>query len=187
MSRDERWAKTAVNCQTLVLFLELCQLSSPRPRTCLPWSSGCRYCNWSPASLPLTLAARSRVLLLLPGFNQEGILALSLTSHTNLSALPVSRVQFVCLFLVIFVIQSVLLQLSRVRPLRSLAFGASFRIDSPSRDCQCWNLRLLEIFVFSLQSSVAVMFFSYTLRLSRLQQVWNRWWSAYHTNQTQGR
>lgn len=97
MSRDERWATTAVNCRTLVLFLELCQLSSPRPRTCLPWSSGCRYCNWSPASLPLTLAARSRALLLLPGFNQEGTLGLSLTSHTNLSALPLSNLSPICL------------------------------------------------------------------------------------------
>lgn len=37
------------DCQTISFFRSLSTLT-PRPRTCLPWSRGCRYCKWSPVS-----------------------------------------------------------------------------------------------------------------------------------------
>lgn len=51
MSRDKRWAEAAVN--SLVLFLDCVSTLFPRPRTCLPWSRGCRYAVTAPQSPPL--------------------------------------------------------------------------------------------------------------------------------------
>lgn len=43
----------------------------PRPRTCLPWSRGCRYCKWSPGSASCARHTNPSVLPLIKAHPQN--------------------------------------------------------------------------------------------------------------------